>query len=81
MVINAYVFRNRYIESSVVFFPHKVPVGKIAKQTMHVNLRPFYGKKLLARDCVIYQVCCIGIDQWSKWIFTKTCLGKSPGSS
>ena len=78
------VFINCYIDSFVLFFSHKVLVGKIAsypaKQTMHVNLRSFYGKKLLARDCVIYQVH-VGTDQWSKWIFTKKCLGKSPGSS
>ena len=47
------VFIDCYIDSFVFFFSHKVVVGKIAsypaKQTMHVNLRPFYGKKKLPR--------------------------------
>ena len=76
------VFINCYIDSFVLF-SHKVLVGKIAsypaKQTMHVNLRPFYEKKIASkRLCDLPSML---HDQWFKWIFTKTCLGKSPGSS
>ena len=47
------VFRNCYIDSFVLIFFSKVLVGYIAsypaKQTMHVNLRPFYGKKIASK--------------------------------
>ena len=33
-------------------------------------------KKLLARDCVIYQVCYIGTDQWSKMDIYENMLGE-----